>query len=297
MAAEASFSIEPRGPFTLGSAARFIAGWPPTSTRERDPDGAVVRLGFLVDDWSGHAGAVLRQADDGIVRGEIVASGAADPSRIRAQVTRILSLDHDASAYAAVGERDPVVGELQRASGWLRPVLFHSPYEAACWAVISARLSQPVAAKVRERLAAEHGGSLSVEGRQFFTFPAPKRLLAAPTVQGLSQEKLRRLHAIAQAALEGRLDPDKLLARDPDEAIDELRELPGIGPFYSRLILLRAVGPTDVIPLGEPRLRREAAALYRVPQVITDDDAFVALAEQWRPFRTWVGVLLRAAAG
>ncbi len=281
MPAETSFSIEPRGPFTLASAARFIAGWPPASRGDRELGDEVVRLGFLVDDWSGHAGVVLRQGGDGMVRGEIAES--------------ILSLDHDATGYAALGERDPVVGELQRASGWLRPVLFHSPYEAACWAVISARLRQPIAARVRDRLAAEHAGAVRVEGTEFTTFPAPQALLAVSSAEGLPQEKLRRLHAIAGAALEGRLDRDRLLALDSGQAIEELRKLPGIGPFYSHLILLRAVGPTDVLTLGEPRLRAAAAARYDAPDVVSNDDAFLALAERWRPFRTWVGVLLRAS--
>jgi len=55
------------------------------------------------------------------------------------QASRIVSLDRDGTGYDSLGERDGVVGEFQRKSGWLRPVLFHSPYEAACWGVISAR--------------------------------------------------------------------------------------------------------------------------------------------------------------
>jgi hypothetical protein len=77
MPADATFLIEPRGPFTLASAARFIAGWPPANKGERELDDQVVRLGFLVDDWSGHAGVVLRQDGDGTVRGEITARAAA----------------------------------------------------------------------------------------------------------------------------------------------------------------------------------------------------------------------------
>jgi DNA-3-methyladenine glycosylase II len=295
MSLGATFLIEPRGPFTLASAARFIAGWLPTNESEREPDISVVRLGFLVDDWSGQAGVTLRQDRDGMVRGEIVHSTSSDPARVRAQAARILSLDHDATGYAAVGDRDAVIGKLQRASGWLRPVLFHSPYEAACWAVISSRLRQAVAATVRDRLSGQHGGSVSVEGARLLTFPSPKRLLAASRVEGLSEEKLDRLHAIARAALEGRLDRDRLLALDPGEAIEKLVELPGIGPFWSNLILLRAVGPTDAITLAEPRLREAAAARYGAPRVVSNDDAFLALAERWRPFRTWVGVLLRAS--
>ena len=55
----------------------------------------------------------------------------------------------------------------------------------------------------------------------------------------------RRLHAIAGAALEGRLDRGRLLALDSGQAIEELRKLPGIGPFYSHLILLRAVSAAN----------------------------------------------------
>jgi DNA-3-methyladenine glycosylase II len=115
------FTLEPLGPFTLASAARFIAGWPPGQGAVDDDE---VRLAFLVDDWSGPARVVLRQ-DDTVVRGTVE---AANEARAIAQAARIVSLDHDGSGYADVGERDPIVGELQRASGYLRPVLFHSPY-------------------------------------------------------------------------------------------------------------------------------------------------------------------------
>ena len=289
--------IEPRGPFTLGSAARFIAGWPPANRPEAAAgDEAVVRLGFLVDNWSGHASVSLRQTDEhGPVQGTIHESTAADDERVRAQAARIVSLDHDGGGYADLGERDSVVGGLQQASGWLRPVLFHSPYEAACWAVIGARIRQSQAARLRDELSAAHGGRVRVEGEELFTFPPPQRLLALREVRGLSEEKVRRLHAIARAALEGELDRERLLAASHEEALAALRRLPGIGSFWAEGILLRAVGTTDAITMAEREGRRKAAAHYEAPEVTGDDAAFVALAERWRPFRTWVSVLLRAA--
>ena len=33
-----------------------------------------------------------------------------------------------------------------------------------------------------------------------------------------------------------------------------LREIPGIGPFYSALIVIRGTGFADVLPAGEPNL-------------------------------------------
>jgi DNA-3-methyladenine glycosylase II len=277
----ATFTHEPRGPFTLASAARFIAGWPPA--HDAGAAGDEVRLAFLVDDWSGPAGVVLRQAD-GVVHGEVAAANAA---RAWEQALRIVSLDHDGSGYAAVGERDPVVGERQRRSGFLRPVLFHSPYEAACWSVISARVQPAAATKLRDALSAEHGEAITLAGRERVTFPAPERLLRVDSFPSLPAQKVPRLHGIARAALEGRLDRGPLLALAQEPALAALQELPGIGPFYAALILLRAVGTTDFLATNEPRLRRHVAELYAGAEL---ED----VADGWRPFRTWVSVLLRA---
>ena len=51
---------------------------------------------------------------------------------------------------------------------------------------------------------------------------------------------------------------------------------------------------TDALTLGEKRGRLAAADAYGAPEVVDDDGAFLALAERWRLFRTWVAVLLRA---
>ena len=256
-----------------------------------------MRLGFLVDDWSGHAGVILRQSQvDGPVRGEICSSSAADPGRVRDQAARIVSLDRDARGYAELGERDEVVGTRQRESGWLRPVLFHSPYEAACWAILSARIRQSQAARIRDELSVAHGTEIAVDGEVLPGFPDPERLLAVEEARGLSEEKLRRLHGVAEVALAGDLDRDRLLAAPHDEALATLRAIRGIGPFWAEGILLRAVGTTDALALGEKRGWVAAAEAYGAPEVVEDDAAFLGLAERWRPFRTWVAVLLRATA-
>ena len=293
--------LEPRGPFTLASAARFVAGWEAGNQAGGDAAAgrgeapAEVRLGFLVDDWSGHAGVLLRQAEPhGPVEVTLAALTASDAGRAIAQAARVVSLDHDGTGFPALGERDAVVGRAQAASGFLRPVLFHSPYEAGCWAVISARIRHAQAATLRDALSAEHGATLDVAGETLPGFPAPERLLAVEGVPSLPEEKLRRLHGIARAALEGRLDRDALLAAGQEEAVRRLRELRGIGPFWADGIFLRAVGPTDALAPGEPRLRRKVAELYGRPEVAEDDGAFAELAEGWRPWRTWTSVLLRA---
>ena len=107
---------------------------------------------------------------------------------------------------------------------------------------------------------------------------------------------MERLHGVARAAQEGRLDASRLLGLGPEEAMVRLREIPGIGPFYSALIVIRGTGFADVLPEREPNLLALVERLYQRQGPVSGDE-LRALAEPWRPFRTWAAVLIRAAAG
>jgi len=96
---------------------------------------------------------------------------------------------------------------------------------------------------------------------------------------------------VAEAALAGRLDAAALRALPLDEAIARLRELPGIGPFSAELVLLRGAGHPDGFPTAEARLHDEMAHVYGLAEPTVAD--LERVAESWRPFRTWVSVLLR----
>jgi len=106
--------------------------------------------------------------------------------------------------------------------------------------------------------------------------------------------KIGRLHAVAAAAIDGRLEPGQIRSADPEEAMRDLQKIDGIGPFYSALILIRASGVTDVLPPDEPQVREMARALYNLGATPTNME-FAEIAEPWRPWRTWVVVLMRAA--
>ena len=285
----AAIELTPKGPFDLRLLAGF--GFGPTTGR-REPAEPAMRLAFCLDDLNGHAGAVLRQGDDGIVRGETHGDG--EPASVAAQLSRILSLDHDGEAWLGVGRRDPVIGRLQRRFPGLRPPLFHSPYEAAAWAIISARRPARQAAAVRTEISQRLGRTFDLEGERLAAFPTPRRLLEVEPTQGLPDMKVERLRAVAEAALEGRLDAGHLRGLAPDDALARLQQLPGIGPFYATLILVRSTGHADVLATGEPRVLACAAHYYTL-DAPPSPQRFAELAEPWRPFRTWASVLLRYA--
>ena len=285
-----TYIIVPDGPFSLAAAAGF--GFGPSAGRPK-PAGGEMRLAFVTDDMRHHATVHLVQRADGAIK--VVVGSGADHEAVLRQVCRIVSLDHPASPWVTAGERDPVLGTLQREHDWLRPVLFHSPYEAAAWSIISARRYRAQAVSIRTRICAELGAMPAVAGEEMPAFPLPERLLTAETLPGMAAHRVAWLRAVAQATLDGKLAAPRLAAMTPDEALTDLQKLPGIGPTYATLILLRATGVADVLTSTEPRLPGYVAHFYGTGPEPASRAEVERIAEGWRPYRTWGTVLLRAA--
>jgi DNA-3-methyladenine glycosylase II len=287
-------TIAPRGPFSLRAAAEF--GFGPNEGRPPAFDGAM-RLAFAVDGGRGYAGAVLRQGEpDGPVQVELECREGAASEASLAQIARTVSLDHDGEAFAEIGRRDPIMGALQQAHRGQRPVLFHSPYEAAAWSIISARRPAAQAAPVREALGAQLGASFELAGRTLRAFPQPDRLIEiGEGFPGLDPTKVERLRAVASAARSGDLDVTRLRELGPERAYEDLQRLPGIGPFYAGLITLRATGFADaMLEVPERKGLAHTARFYGL-DAPPDAERLAELAERWRPFRTWAIVLIRLA--
>jgi DNA-3-methyladenine glycosylase II len=277
------------GPFSLAAAAAF--GFGPNTGRPY-PAEAVMRLAFVADDLHHQAGVLVSQQPGGDLIAEF--SGAASLTAAEQQVRRILSVDRPAGGWIAAGHRDPVLGSLQAAHPGLRPVLFHSPYEAAAWAVISQRRQRSQATALRRRISVQIGQQFELGGQTEHAFPVPDRLLGLTEFPGLEPRRLERLHGVARAALDGKLEPGHLAAMGTGEAMAELRAIPGLGPVYAGLVLLRSTGVTDALTLAEPRLPRYLQHYYGLSDV-PDAEAIQRIAEPWRPFRTWAAVLFRVA--
>lgn len=260
------------GPWSLATSRTFWEGFAPARLASGGDE--ALRTTFLAEsDWS-PVEAVVRQVDDVAV---IEVSGPGELDAAATQVARFLSLDIDARDWPDVGSRDPVIADAQRRLPGLRPCGFHSPYEAATWTVLSQRIRISQAAAVRDAIIERYGAAGA--------FPAPAQLRRLDL--DLPGRKGAYLRAVADAALEGVLDGPGLRRMPAEDALRQLREIHGIGPFASELVLLRGANAPDVLPTHERRLEDEMAHRYG------DSPPVVEIAERWRPFRSWACVHLR----
>jgi DNA-3-methyladenine glycosylase II len=284
-----TFEIKPRGPFSLAAAQDFAGGFP-AGIGGGEVGQKSIAMAFPIEGTDSSAAVEISQRADGVVVGRTDAPSAL-LDQVQRQASRSLSLDHDGSGWPDVGTRDPVIGRLQAAHDYLRPVCFYSAYEAATSFVIGQRISMRQGASIKRRLGEDLGDEPTVDGHPYMSFPRPSRLLEASDVRGLPDRKIEWLRGLARAAIDGRLNADELRALAHDEALARLRELPGVGPWTAEAILLRGCGVVDDIPESEELSVQAAADLYERPGL--DRAGFLEIAEAWRPYRMWAVVLLR----
>jgi DNA-3-methyladenine glycosylase II len=282
-----TISITPKGRFVLAESINFGFG-----PRDARPGAQSMPMAFTVDGYQEQAGVLVTQSPDAQVQVDV--HGEANLELVRAQVARVLSMDIDGTGWDAIGETDPLVGQLQAARPGLRPPLFYSAYEAAAWCILSARRPRQQMAALRDRFSAAHGATFELAGRPVSAFPTPAQLLAVDEFPGLPEIKLTRLQAVARVALDGGLDTAVLKTLDPSVATERLRELAGIGPMYAGLILIRALGHTDLLPVQESHVLSVLGELLGRDGPVEQAE-FEERAAAWAPWRTWASVALRAA--
>lgn len=268
--------VEVLGPWSLATSRAFWEGFAPAALPAGLAPGAEqLQTVFRVEaDWS-RAQATVTQHGGGA---RIAMVGDGDLEAAAAQAGRFLSLDVDGRGWPDVAGRDPVIADAQARLPGLRPCGFHSPYEAAAWAVLSQRVRLVQAARLREDLVARHGDRGA--------FPAPQVLRARDL--DLPGRKVEYLQAVADAALDGVLDAAALRSVDPEQAVQTVQQVKGLGPFAAELVVLRGANAPDAVPRHERRLEAEITERYGA------DRSPAEVSAAWRPYRTWAAVHLRA---
>jgi DNA-3-methyladenine glycosylase II len=267
-------TFEVLGPWSLATSKAFWEGFAPAALAPGgDPDH--LHSVFPVEaDWR-RAEVTVAQIG---TSARVTVTGDGDLEAAAAQAGRFLSLDIDARDWPDVGRRDPVIADAQARLPGLRPCGFHSPYEAAAWSVLSQRIRIVQAGRLRDDLIRRHG--------EDGAFPSPHVLRALDL--DLPGRKAEYLHAVAEATLEGRLDGAALRSLPPDEAIRQVQQIRGLGPFAAELVVIRGANAPDVLARNESRLEAEIIERYGSTRSLAE------ISDAWKPFRSWASVHLRA---
>ncbi len=175
-----------------------------------------------------------------------------------------LSLDDDLRAFYAIGQDDPQFAPILERLYGLHQVKFATPFENACWAILSQRTYMNVARKVKDALAEQLGSSLEVDGMVYRAYPEALQFLAigedALNVIVRNERKTECLMSAAHAF--ANVDEMWLREADYDAVEGWLRKIKGIGAWSSSFVLLRGLGHMERIPKDDQRLSQAVQKFY-----------------------------------
>lgn len=192
-------------------------------------------------------------------------SAALVPSlmRVTARVRQLFDLDADPvkiESHLAASGFAPL-GELRRG---LRVPGAYDGFELAIRAILGQQVSVKGATTLMARLTAAFGDVADVGNPALTRLAVTAERLAGARVSsiraiGLTEARAATVHALAKRVADGelRLEPDV----DVRAVTRQLLDVPGIGPWTTEYIAMRAVHWQDAFPSGDLVLRRRAGNL------------------------------------
>ncbi len=193
------------------------------------------------------------------------------------RVRDLFDLDTDTAPIASALGADPLIGPLVRVCPGRRVPGASDGAELAVRAVLGQQVSLAGAATLAGRLVAAHGRPLvRPVGGVTHVFPEPAALAAAdPSGWAMPRSRAAALQAVCAAGLPLHPGADRAAVRRG------LLALPGIGPWTTEYVAMRALRDPDAFLPTDLGVRHALARLGRDPA------RAVALAEPWRPWRAY----------
>jgi AraC family transcriptional regulator, regulatory protein of adaptative response / DNA-3-methyladenine glycosylase II len=200
-----------------------------------------------------------------------------------ARCRRLLDLDADTARIDGALGRDPLLGPLVKRRPNMRVPRATDGFELAVRAIVGQQVTLAAARRIGARLVALYGGLLDEpEGAITHLFPTPAAVAEVDSLElRLPRARADALRALARAVLDGELDLSP--RADRAAATRTLLALPGIGPWTTSYVGMRALGDSDAFPPGDAAVRRALERLGRDGR----PGAAGRLAERWRPWRSY----------
>jgi AraC family transcriptional regulator of adaptative response / DNA-3-methyladenine glycosylase II len=283
MSAEAesrSVEVRPRyrAPFDFDGLIRYLARRAVPGVEEV-VDGAYRRSLRLPHG----PGVVELRSEQGHVAASYRLSDSRDLESAVQRSRALMDLDSDPMAVTKALGQDDLLGPLVRATPGRRVPGHAGEHELAIRAVLGQQVSLRGAATLAARLVAASGEVLDPPvGAVTHVFPSAARIADTdPERLAMPNARRRALLTLARALATGELvlAPDV----DRDEARERLLALPGIGPWTTEYIAMRALRDPDAFLAIDLGVRRALERLGHDGRPINA----LRLAERWRPYRAY----------
>jgi len=255
----------------------------------------------LVDDTS-YCRSIRLGQTRGALRVELAPGGQALMLKVRLnestglihiveRVRRMFDLNAHMETIYGVLEQDPLLARSIDQNRGLRLPGTWDPFEAVVRAVIGQQISVAAARTVAERVAAQSGCRIDLDGDGWaslkYLFPSPEELcLADHTAWGMPAKRAATLAHLA------RLLADRTIGLEVGGSLKQfiraLTALPGIGEWTAHYMAMRGLSEPDAFPVRDLGIINALKTVDKRPSA----KEILSRAENWRPWRAYAAIYL-----
>ncbi|HEY0685424.1 MAG TPA: AlkA N-terminal domain-containing protein [Steroidobacter sp.] len=190
--------------------------------------------------------------------------------------------------------KDPRLAPLVKRTAGIRVPGAFNGFELGLRAILGQQVTVKAATTLGCRFVEAFGEPIATPYPELHRLtPAPARVATATiddiSKLGIVSMRSRSIIALAQAQVSGALALDGGVIYKPEDAIRQLAELPGIGPWTAHYVAMRAFSWPDAFPKEDIAIRN---ALGRVSAKEAE-----ALSQSWRPWRSYAVMHLWRSLG
>ncbi len=210
-------------------------------------------------------------------------------AQIAERVRWMFDCNAEPRKIAGLFRRDPVLRKSARARPGLRLPGAWDGFELVIRAILGQQVTVAGATTLSGRLVERYGKRLGEKEQDgpAWIFPTPEALAQVdPSKLSMPQARGRTIVAIAQEVCDGNLILDG--SADPDDVIERLLAIPGIGDWTAQYVAMRALNDSDAFPASDLGVRRALRIGRKLPGV----RAVKSRAEAWRPWRGYAAMHL-----
>ncbi len=156
-------------------------------------------------------------------------------------------------------------------------VTYREPtFEALARSIVFQQLSTKAARTIYGRFEEAAGGKVTPEAIQNMSVSEMRRC-------GLSKQKIGYIRDLAEHALSGKVDFNKLPSMSDEEVIIALTDIKGVGVWTAHMFLIFALRRPNVLPVGDLGVRTAMQRLYgkRKPPTPAQMEK---IATSWHPY-------------
>lgn len=268
---------------------------PPYSLHYHAPEGSAVRS-FWIDGRPIAMKLVQKKAN-----GPVLATAYSDQhigafaADLHAAAEHMIGAETDLAAFRAGIAKDKRLAKLVDALPGYKHMRGPDLWTMMLSSLVSQQISGAAAKSIKNKLARMYGHVIRVDGEDVPVLPAPEVMVELRDEQlreaGFSAKKAEYGKGMAQALLDGTIVQSELREMPPEQMIETLSSLKGVGVWTAECIGIFCVGHQDLLPADDLGIQNAVMKVYKLDERPKPKELRVR-GEKWRGWRSWASTYL-----